>query len=259
MQIERDVLIRQHIYAHGHSSIQDLSRVTGASAATIRRDLQRLEEEGVLVRTHGGATLTDSAGPEVAFQAREQQDLEAKRAVADAAFGRLRPRTAVFFDAGTTVLQLARRLRLTPLPLTVFTNGLAVAQELTNLPDIKVNLLGGQIRDENLSLVGPIAERQLGDLWFDQLFLGTSAVKLDGQLYTQDAAEAALNRRMIERAAQKYLLADASKFGRSATYAVGGLHTFTEVITSQGLEDHWTQRLAELRVHLVSAPHGRSA
>ena len=136
------------------------------------------------------------------------------------AYGLLRPHTTIFLDAGTTVLQLARRLRVEPLPLTIFTNGLAVAQDLVNVEGLSVNLLGGQLRNENLSMVGPYAERLLGEFWFDQLYLGTSAVRGDAQMYTLNPAEASLNRAMIARTSQAVLLADASKFGSSAPYAV---------------------------------------
>ena len=89
---------------------------------------------------------------ELRFDDRESHNLEAKRGIADAAYRMLKPHSTVFLDAGTTVLQLARRLRIEPLPLTVFTNGLAVAQALLDVPKVRVNVLGGQLRNENASV-----------------------------------------------------------------------------------------------------------
>ena len=257
MQSDRINKIQHHLYSNGFSNVQDLADATGASIVTIRRDLQRLEELGVVTRTHGGARLADAANPEVAFQSRVQEQVEAKRAIGEAAFSLLRPHTTVFLDAGTTVLHLARRLRLDPMPLTVFTNGLAVAQELVNVENLSVNLLGGQLRNENLSMVGPYAEQMLGELWFDQLYLGTSAVHSDGRMYTLHPAEASLNRVMIGRTSQSIVLADSSKFGGSAPYAVAPVVSARTLITDDRLDAAWRTRLAELNVAATIVPLGR--
>jgi len=181
---------------------------------------------------------------EVAFQERARRNLGAKRAVAAAAYELLVPHATVFLDAGTTVLQLARLIRLNPLPLRIVTNGLSVAQEFLNVPNLEVVLIGGRLRSENASLVGPEAEAMLESLWFDQLFLGVSAVGNDGALYSVDSAEASLNRRMLARAAQRFLLADASKFGTTATYRVAPL-TEVRVVTDGRLPSEWRGRLAD--------------
>lgn len=241
--------IRSHLYANGFSSIQDLADAVGASLATVRRDLQILEENGVIDRVHGGARIAEGSSVELAFQEREKRQLAAKRAIANAAYETLSPRTAIFLDAGTTVLQLARLIRLNPMPLRIFTNGLIVAQEFLNVPTLEVTLLGGQLRSENASMVGPQAEAMLETIWFDQLFLGASAVSPDGAIYSVDSAEASLNRRMLTRSAQCYVLADASKFGTTATYKVAPLSD-ARLITDAAMSSEWRKRLTE---HSVDA------
>lgn len=235
MQTERLGAIRHHLYTKGASSIQALADAIGASTATVRRDLQMLEQQGAISRTHGGARIAHGADAELAFEVREKQNLASKRAIADAAYDMLQPHSSIFLDAGTTVLQLVRRLRMGPMPLTVFTNGLAVAQELMTVPKLKVTVLGGQLRVENASLVGPIAEAVLDGLWFDQLFLGASAVGDDHRIYSIDVAEASLNAAMQWRAAQIVVLADSSKFGRRATFLVSDLGARVRVVTDEGL------------------------
>jgi len=253
MRAERLTAIRQHLYVAGPSTVQDLAAAVAASLATVRRDLELLEREGVIERVHGGARIAEGGIVETAFGARENRRLEAKRAIADAAYALLRPRSGVFLDAGTTVLQLARRLRLAPLPLTVFTNGLIVAQELLNVAPVRLVMLGGQIRSENASIVGPQAEAMLEGLSFDQLFLGASAIGNDGVIYSIDPAEASANARMIARAAQCYVLADASKFGLRATYAVAKLRQAGGVISDAALSAEWRARLGEAGVTLTIA------
>src|SRR3954469_24828589 len=220
VQVERLDAIRSHLYTHGFSNIQKLADAVGASLATIRRDLTVLEREGAIDRVHGGARIAEGSSVEMAFQERAKRNLGAKRAIAAAAYDLCLPHATIFLDAGTTVLQLARLIRVNPLPLRIFTNGLAVAQEFLNVPNLEVVLIGGALRSENASLVGPQAEAMLDGLWFDQLFLGVSAIGTDGVAYSVDSAEASLNRCMLSRSAQCFLLADSSKFGTMATYRV---------------------------------------
>ena len=252
VKVDRLDVIRSHLYAHGFSSIQALADAVGASLATIRRDLQVLEREGAIDRTHGGARIAEGSSVEMAFQERAKRNLAAKRAIAAAAYELLTPHATVFLDAGTTVLQLARLIRLNPLPLRIFTNGLAVAQEFLNIPNLEVSLLGGQLRSENASTVGPQAEAMIESLWFDQLFLGVSAIGPDGAIYSVDSAEANLNRCMLGRAAQSFLLADSTKFGTMAPYRVGPLAA-ARVVTDAGIASNWRGMLADMGVEFTVA------
>ena len=177
--------------------------------------------------------------------ARAETYIAAKRAIGLAAYDDLRPDMSVFLDAGTTVLQVARRIRMNPLPLSVFTNCLAVAQVLTDIRDVQVTLLGGRLRSRNASVLGALAESMLERLWFDQLFLGASTVGDDGCTYTMDEDEARLNEKMITRSARTTVLADASKFGPRATYQVTRLDERLDLITDDSLTADWLDKLAQ--------------
>ncbi len=253
MKLDRATAIRQHLFAKGHSSIAELALAVGASEPTVRRDLLALEAEGQIVRTHGGAQIAEDSGVEIAFEHREQINLPLKRAIGEAAYHLLRPDTSVFLDAGTTVLQLARRLRLNPLPLRVFTNCLPVAQVLLGAPQVTVTLLGGTMRRENASMVGMLAEAALERLWFDQLFLGAGAIAEDGSISGMDEQEARLNALMLTRVHAPTVLTDADKFSRRLTYGVGRLGTGAQVVTDARLPPEWQRRLAEFGVGLALA------
>jgi DeoR/GlpR family transcriptional regulator of sugar metabolism len=246
MKIDRATAIRQHLFNRGYSSIGEIADAVGASEPTVRRDLLALEGEGAIIRTHGGARIAEPSGAEVAFEAREQINLPAKRAIGDAAYRLLRPDTAVFLDAGTTVLQLARRLRLNPLPLRVFTNCLPVAQLLMPVADLTVTLMGGTLRPQNASMVGMLAEEALERLWFDQLFLGVGAISPEAAIYSADDQEARINTRMLTRTNNPIILADAGKFGRHLTYRVAEIARGTQIMTETHLDAEWQARLADL-------------
>ncbi|MDR3493240.1 MAG: DeoR/GlpR family DNA-binding transcription regulator [Ancalomicrobiaceae bacterium] len=254
MKIDRVSAIRHYLFSKTSASVHEIAEAVGASLPTVRRDLLALEAEGSIERTHGGARIADTAGVEAAFDVREQTHIAAKRAIGFAAYGLIEPETAVFLDAGTTVLQVARQIRLNPLPLSVFTNCLPVAQVLADLRDIEVTLLGGRMRSRNASILGSFAEAMLDRLWFDQLFLGASAIGDDGCTYTPNEDEAHLNGKMLTRAARTTVLADASKFGSRATYRVVELDNRVDLITDERLAPEWLARLTQKGCATTLAP-----
>lgn len=245
MKDARFSAIRQHLFHAGFSSVQQIAEAVGASAATIRRDLLVLETDGAIARDHGGASIAESAGDEVAFELREQHNLAAKRAIGDAAFSMITPHSAIFLASGTTVLQVARRIRLGRLPLSVFTNCLTVAQVLVGVRDLKITLLGGNLQPQNVSMVGGFAEAMLDQLWFDQLFLGTGAIAQDCCLYSVSEDEARLNEKMLSRATSTILLVDSSKFGSRLTYRIAQLSAKIAIVTDDGITPIWQTRLKD--------------
>jgi DeoR/GlpR family transcriptional regulator of sugar metabolism len=242
--------IQQLLFADGYSSVQTLAERTQSSEATVRRDLERLSGLGLVTRTRGGARLAQTSGAEIAFQAREHQEVTYKRLIAEAAYKLLRPGSTVLLDAGTTVLQLARMIRRQPIALTVITNSFAVTQELLGLETVKLFLLGGQIRPENLSSVGVYAEEALKKFWIEQLFLGSNAVHFEHGLSSHDSSEASLNALMLERSETRILLADSSKFGSTAMHHVAPLTRLSRVITDSRLPKTWVKSLRDNQVKL---------
>ena len=253
MKIDRATAIRQHLFAQGYSSIAEIAVAVGASEPTVRRDLLALEADGQITRTHGGAQIAVASGIEIAFESREQINLPAKRAIGEAAYRLLQPDTSIFLDAGTTVLQLARRIRLNPMPLRVFTNCLPVAQVLMSVPGVSITLLGGTLRAENASMVGMLAEAALDRLWFDQLFLGAGAISDDGSISSADEQEARVNAVMVSRTKAAVILTDADKFGIRLTYGVTRLRAGMQLITDARLSADWTRRLGEFGCGLTIA------
>ncbi|MCV6824783.1 MULTISPECIES: DeoR/GlpR family DNA-binding transcription regulator [Halocynthiibacter] len=215
----------------GQTQVQDIAQELGASLATVRRDLTDLEAQGRVERLHGAAQIASAAREEVAFAARESVNARAKRTIAATAFGAVKPGATVFLDASTTVLQLVRHIIAMDQPIKVFTNSLRVAQELALVSHVDLSLIGGRVREENLSMVGPLACAALNNLWIDQLFLGATAIDNEGTLSSVDADEAAVNATMMARAAETFILADSSKFEKRATHAVTTLREGHRLIT----------------------------
>ncbi|MEY8140888.1 DeoR/GlpR family DNA-binding transcription regulator [Falsihalocynthiibacter sp. CO-5D18] len=211
------------LLAKGQTSVQDIATSLGASLATVRRDLIELEQIGKIERRHGSARIATGAHKELAFSAREQAQIEAKRSIAYVAAQEIQPDETLFLDASTTVLQLVPHIRNLNAPIKVFTNGLVAAQELAHIPHVDLTLIGGRVRAENLSMVGAAAIAMMEGLWFDRLFLGATAIDDEGRLTSLESEEAAMNAQMIKHSANVTVLADRSKFGHRATHAVARL------------------------------------
>ncbi len=233
--------ISAYLFDHGQTPVARLADALGASLATVRRNLAEMETQGLIHRLHGAAQLASGARAEAGFRLREDMNLGAKRAIALAAYGMIRPGQTLLLDAGTTVLQLARQIRIAPLSVTVVTNGLPVAQELADVAQVRLCLLGGHLRPGHLSVVGPLAEQMLGGLWVDQAFLGASAIAADGAISSFDADEARLNACMAQRAEQVAVLADHSKLDRRATYSVLTLAAPRMLITDRPVPASFAQ------------------
>ncbi|WP_380058305.1 DeoR/GlpR family DNA-binding transcription regulator [Falsihalocynthiibacter sp. SS001] len=223
MATDRHSELLSMLLERGQLPVQELAEALNASIATVRRDLIELEKLGRIERLHGSARIATAAHKEVAFASRELVNLPAKRAIAVRAAQELKPDASVFLDSSTTVLQLARHIAALDRSTRVFTNSLGVAQELSPFTHIETTLIGGRIRPENLSLVGPITRDALENLWVDQLFLGATAIDDEGCLSSLDPDEAAINSLMIRRAERAFILADQSKFSTRATHSVARL------------------------------------
>lgn len=232
---DREEQICNILFAMGEQRLPDLAKRLDVSLATLRRDLTSLSAQGRVSRSHGAARIADSSAKELGFGLREQINLPAKRAIAAAAFQVIEDGETLFLDAGTTVLQLARYLRLHPRPLRVLTNGLAIATELAHVPSVTVSMIGGRLRPENMSMVGPGTAEALGLLWADRLFLGASAISAGGKISSFDQDEAHVNATMIRRAARCHVLADQSKLNSRQTFHVATLAKGIELITDARL------------------------
>lgn len=206
---ERKRTIVQLVTERDGCSVTELAAELDFSKATIRRDLRDLEAEGRIERSHGGAVPASSVGTERPYGKREVKRLDAKRAIADRAAEEIRQGQVVFFDAGSTTMEVARAAP----------DGGYVAA--TNMPDlatemgerdVDVKVTGGTLRPTTRALVGPTAEAFLDRTNFDLLFLGTNALDGSVGLSTPNEDEAAVKAQMVERAGRVVLVADESKF-----------------------------------------------
>lgn len=227
-QAERLGVILEELAAGGSVDVADLCATLGVSAATVRRDLDMLEEQRLLTRTHGGA-VAQMVSYELPLRYKSARRQEQKRRIGQEAATRVLDGAVIGLTGGTTTTEVARAL--VDRPLTVVTNALNIASELAVRPNIKLVVTGGIVRSESYELVGPLADRTLEDLHLDLAFMGTDGVTVADGFTTHHEIEARTDRALIDRARHVVIVADGSKLGRVAFVRIGPIAAAHELVT----------------------------
>ncbi|MFC6872620.1 HTH-type transcriptional regulator GlpR [Halobellus marinus] len=248
---ERKRRIVELVTGKDGQSVEALAEDLGFSKATIRRDLQELEERGRIERSHGGAVPVTSVGHEQAYGQKEVQNLKEKRAIAERAVEEITDGQVVFFDAGTTTMQVATQAPKDGSMLAV-TNSPRLAVELGK-EENDVKLTGGTLRRRTRSLVGPTAESFLERTNFDLLFLGANAIDHETGLTTPNEEEARVKELMVERASRVVLVADASKIGERSFVSFARLDDVDLFVTAGGIPAEAREWFEAAEVPVVEA------
>jgi Transcriptional regulators of sugar metabolism len=238
---QRHAVILGHVRQTGGVSVADLADELRVSPSTIRRDLNRMDHEGILRRVRGGGTLDADLKPFHTVAA--ISSIERER-IGRLAADMVEDRQVVLLDIGTTVAMVARYLRNRP--VTVVTASLAVVDELRDSVATELIVLGGVLRQSYLSLVGPLTESALSGLAADMAFLGTSGVRDDLTVLDTTGTEVSIKRTILEKSARSYLLATAEKFPGSGLLSVCSATEFEGVITTAPSETPSLQTLRSI-------------
>jgi DeoR family transcriptional regulator, aga operon transcriptional repressor len=249
-QAELLALLRER----GAAPISELSAALQASESTVRRDLDHLDAEGFVRRTHGGAVVTRRSTFEAPFVDRRWHNPDEKVRIGRFAATLLEPGQSVLFDSSSTVLSAAEALVQQPIEITAVTNDVNLASVLAMASEaIKVVVPGGEIRAGSFTLLGSTTKSFLERLHVDVAFAGIHAIT--GPLLSEGSLEVAEVKRAIIRAAERVvLLADYSKFGPSAFYEVAHADAVHDLITDRDAPQDALDALqaeASTRIHLV--------
>ncbi len=251
-QSQRRKKIAELLNQRGECAVEELVAHFKVSGMTIRRDLQALVNERRAFRTHGGAAAAPRATFEFAFLDRLRTHEKVKEAIGIRAAELVKDGQSVLLDSGTTTLAAARALKSRK-QLTVITNSLPIACELQYCDQIQVVLLGGILRKETPDLIGALAEANVEQLKVDVALVGVDAIDVKGNAYNASMSEARLLGKMIESATQVYVLADSSKFGRTALVRVGHLASWKGLITDPGISPEIAAALTGVGATIMKA------
>jgi DeoR family transcriptional regulator of aga operon/DeoR family fructose operon transcriptional repressor len=258
---ERQDQIARLITDNGRARVADLSVRFGVSAVTIRKDLLVLEGEDRVVRTHGGAIAPRSTGPEPAFSVRERRQRDEKTRIGAAAAALVSDGESIVLDASTSAMSIARRLKDKKdwHGLTVVTNSIRIASELAGHQGITVLMLGGRVRWEALSVVGPLGDAVFRRVNVQKAFLGAAGFTIEAGLCDAMEEEAQIKRSMVSAARDVYAVVDHTKWGRIASATFCRTDRLTGVFTDDEAPADMVAALRGMGTEVVEVAKGPSA
>jgi DeoR family transcriptional regulator of aga operon len=246
---ERFTEILDQVGRHGTVDVTALATALGVSGATIRRDLQTLSRNQLLVRTHGGA-VSNEAGDEKPTRIKAAMRQLEKRSIGRAAAALVEDGAVVGMTGGTTALELSRALAQRR-GITVVTNAINIASELVGHAGIRLVLIGGIARS-TYELVGPAAEAMLANYHLDVAFIGVDGLTPEEGCTTYDEMEAQTDLAFLRRAHRSVVIADSSKIGRVTFARICLLSGVTDIITDRGAHPDQLAALRRTGVHVTT-------
>jgi DeoR family transcriptional regulator of aga operon len=246
--------------ADGHVSVEDAAVRLEVSPATVRRDLDSLASQQLLTRTHGGA-VSNSTAYDLPLRYKTARNAEEKVRIAHAAADLVPIGSVVGLNGGTTSTEVARALATRAdlhsaddsASITVVTNALNIANELTVRSRVKIVVLGGVPRAQSYELIGPLAIPVLNQLTLDIAILGVDAFDLARGASAHNEAEAEINARIAAQARRVAVVADSSKLGRSAFAQILPLSKVHILVTDSGADPALVQELTAAGIQVIQA------
>ncbi|WP_213805101.1 DeoR/GlpR family DNA-binding transcription regulator [Granulicella sp. dw_53] len=242
----------------GDISVQELVDQVGTSSPSIRRDLARLEQRGLVLRTHGGATLVEPLLYEpfrhdTSFQTRQLRSADEKRRIGLAAGELIAEKETIGITAGTTTTQIGRSLRHRR-GITVITNAMNIGMELCNQPAIKTMLTGGTIAWAwAFALAGQATLNFLKDVYLDKAFIGVTGFDLERGVTTLEPEEATVSLTMLHQAKQVIVVADSTKIGQVSTALICPVSSVHILVTDTRLPKDTHQAILDRGIQVILA------
>lgn len=250
--LERQKKILEMLAEEGAVTVSKLSSILSVTEETVRRDLEKLEKQEALRRTHGGAVPIDESTYELSLEKRKSTNIEAKKALAETALLHIVSGDTVFLDASTTTFFIAKGLKKLK-NITVITNSLRVIAELSGNEGIKTIAVGGIVSD-NQSFVGSLAEKSIMENFVaNKMFFSSKGITADGGILESNEKECGIKQRMIENAGTKYYICDSSKVGRIGFVKLAAFEDIDYFITDANLSDGLKDKLKDSNVNVIKA------
>jgi DeoR family fructose operon transcriptional repressor len=228
---ERKRLIIEKIQAVSSVDVEELALEFDVSTMTIRRDLAELDKKGLLIRTHGGALKPENELKVLSnFDLRLGYNKANKMEICRTASRLIEDNDIIFLDCGTTLFHLSRLLNGFS-NLRVITNSLPIVSELLNYPNIKVNLIGGEIDMNRKASYGRLTLESISEYHATKAFIGADGVSLEGGISSLDEKESAITKAFIKNSDKVYLLCDSSKLGKNSFVKFASLEDIDILVT----------------------------
>lgn len=245
---ERQQRIIEYLQKNGFVKVSDLSRQFNVSMETIRRDMDALEAQGILKKTHGGAMLDDKIKMVLPASQRLTINAKQKERIARMSVSLLDDGHSAILDSGTTTLDIAHNIG--NINIKVITNDIFIANELASKERVELMVTGGTLIKGSYSLVGPECISMLQRINADKLFLAASGVDITAGLTVSNTLEAEVKKQMIASTKEAILVADSSKFGKRSLISYAPLSSVHAIITDDGIPSFIEQFIIDAGIRL---------
>ena len=250
LAIERRNDILERLQADKIVVVSELSAIYQVSEETIRRDLEKLENDGLVIKSYGGAVLNEHSIFDLPFNIRKNQKIVEKEKIARLIAGMVRDGEALMLDASSTDVYIAKALKEMK-KLTVITNSVEIIVELFDMPEWNVISTGGISREKSFALVGPHTDAMIRSYHVYKAIISCKGLDLEIGMTDSDEHDANSKRMMLKSAKERILVADHTKFGETAFTKVADWSQITKIVTDKKPGAKWMQEFEKYRVECI--------
>lgn len=244
LALERRNLILEKLQDEKRVVVSELGALYRVSEETIRRDLEKLEQDGFCTKSYGGAVLNENVGIDMPLTIRSRKNVAAKQVIASLAAQQIHDGDHIMLDASSTALFIAKAIK-SKQNLTIVTNSIEIILEVSEVPGWNVICTGGILKEGYLALLGPEAEQTTAGYFVDKAFLSCKALDAERGAMDSVPAFSSMKRQEIRSAAKSYLVLDSSKFDRTAFTRTCTLGEIDMVITEKKPDESWLERFRQ--------------
>ncbi len=239
LAIERRNAILEKLQAEKRVVVSELSQIYDVSEETIRRDLEKLENDGFAIKSYGGAVINENANLDFPFNIRKNWNIIEKQRIAELISTMVKDGEQIILDASSTAVAIVKRLKEKK-NLTLITNSVEIVVETVDmLSDWRILSTGGILKEGSLAMMGPQAERMLKSYHVDKAIISAKTIWKDDGFFDSDELHAAIKQTMLKVAKERILAVDSSKFGKTAFAKIGDFSDLTTVVTDRRPPKDW--------------------
>ena len=250
LAIERRNAILEKLQVERRVVVSELSQLYNVSEETIRSDLEKLENDGYVIKSYGGAVLNENTNVDLPFNVRKNRNVLGKQKIAAIVSEMVHDGENIMLDASSTAVAIAKALK-NKKDLTVITNSLEIALELIDVSGCNVISTGGLATGSSFALVGSVTDKTIRSYYVDKAIISSNGIDLYAGITDSDERHANNKASMLQMAKKKVLAGDSSKFGKIAFAKIGDLKDVAAIVTDKKPEEEWLQRLEELGVECI--------
>lgn len=250
LTIERRNKVLEILKRDGRVLVSDLSAMFGVTEETIRRDLEKLDKEGIAKKTYGGAIIAEDANIDLPYIVRKESNVKGKEYIAEVISSMIHDGDHIMLDASSTAVFIAKSLK-NKKNLTVITNSIEILIELSDVSGWKVLSTGGSLREGSLSLVGYQAEKMISTFHVDKAIISCKGVDMEKGITDSNEMDAHIKNLMLDSTNVKILAADNSKFDKISFTRISELSGINMIVTDTELSDKWKKTFETLNVQVM--------